>query len=119
MTLHSAIMTPEQLLRRSTAELQRCLEIVARVEDGVIPLVSTPIAPSLRAALQDIDLLSQCIDDIARCVSGLAESVHGMDGRDMTAIMRLIKLQDMRVRLEGGTMDSRKLVQREDMFVEF
>ena len=119
MTLHSAIMTRAQLLRRSAAELRRCMDIVSRVEDGVIPLVSTPIAPSLRAALQDIDLLSQCIDDIARCISGLADSVDGLDSINMDEILRIIKLQDMRVRLEGGTMDPRKLTQREDMFVEF
>ena len=112
-------LAPQQMLHRTVSELRRCLDIVSRVEDGVIPLISSPIHPDLRQALQDIDLLSQCIDDIARCLSGLAQAMGDTRGLDMAATLDTIKLQDMRTRLEGGVMDSRKVTQRQDIFVEF
>ena len=119
MAQKSTTIAPQQVMQRAVAELRRCLDIVGRVEDGVIPLISSPIHPDLRQALQDIDLLAQCIDDIARCLAGLALAVGETRGLDMGPTLDTIKLQDMRTRLEGGDMDSRKVAHRQDLFVEF
>jgi hypothetical protein len=116
MTLHPKIMAADQLLGGVNVELQRCLDLLLRIEEEVLPIVSFPIAPSLRAALQDIDLLSQCIDDIARCVRGIASTPALQTPLEAEVILATIRLQDMRLRLEGGTYDARKLETREDMF---
>lgn len=116
MTQHPKNMAADQLLGGVNSELRRCLELLLRIEEEVLPLVSHPIAPSLRAALQDIDLLSQCIDDISRCVCGMTTDTMAHVTLDAEAILSTIRLQDMRLRLEGGSYDARKLVSREDIF---
>ena len=116
MTAHPEKMPLDQLLKGIDAEVVRCMDLLLRIEEEVLPLVSHPIAPTLRAALQDIDLLSQCLDDISRSLKGAS----AIEGADFTAnvgtILSTIRLQDMRLRLEGGSYDARKLTKREDMF---
>jgi hypothetical protein len=104
------------VLDRIDAELRRCRSLLERIEEEVLPLVSHPIAPTLRAALQDIDLLSQCLDDISRSVLGVSHALDPQTKLNISAIMASIRLQDMRIRLEGGQYDSRKLIQKEEMF---
>jgi hypothetical protein len=116
MSIHPKTMPADQLLTGVNTELRRCLDLLLRIEEEVLPLVSRPISPTLRAALQDIDLLSQCIDDISRCVCGIAAADMAEITLDSEAILAPIRLQDMRLRLEGGVYDARKLVNREDMF---
>ena len=116
MTEHPAKMPLDQLLKGVEAEVIRCMDLLMRIEEEVLPLVSHPIAPTLRAALQDIDLLSQCLDDISRSLKGAA-GAEGADFRlEVGTILSKIRLQDMRLRLEGGSYDARKLINREDMF---
>jgi len=116
MTEHPEKMQFDRLLNRIEAEVIRCMDLLMRIEEEVLPLVSHPIAPTLRAALQDIDLLSQCLNDISRSLKGAATA----EGADFTlevgTILAKIRLQDMRLRLEGGSYDARKLTNREDMF---
>jgi hypothetical protein len=116
MNAHPEHMPLDQLLGGIEAEVTRCIDLLMRIEEEVLPLVSHPIAPTLRAALQDIDLLAQCLDDISRGLKGAASA----DGADVTLhvgpILSKIRLQDMRLRLEGGSYDTRKLTNREDMF---
>jgi hypothetical protein len=116
MTAHPAQLSAYDLLTRIGGELQRCRDLLERIEEEVLPLVAHPIAPTLRAALQDIDLLSQCLDDISRCVQGVSGALDPNDMVNAEAILSKIRLQDMRLRLEGGAYDSRKLTQREEMF---
>jgi hypothetical protein len=116
MTMHPKTMPADQMLTGVNTELRRCLDLLLRIEEEVLPLVSRPISPTLRAALQDIDLLSQCIDDISRCVCGMAGGNLAHVTLDAEGILSTIRLQDMRLRLEGGTYDARKLATREDMF---
>lgn len=116
MLNHPTQLSAVDILTRVEAELQRCRDLLERIEEEVLPLVSHPIAPTLRAALQDIDLLSQCLDDISRCVHGVAGSIACEIIIDVETILSKIRLQDMRLRLEGGQYDSRKLVQKEEMF---
>ena len=104
------------VLDRIDAELRRCRSLLDRIEEEVLPLVSHPIAPTLRAVLQDIDLLSQCLDDISRSVMGVAHAIDPQAKLDIAALLASIRLQDMRIRLEGGQYDSRKLTQKEEMF---
>jgi hypothetical protein len=116
MTAHPEKMPLGQLLKGIEAEVIRCMDLLMRIEEEVLPLVSHPIAPTLRAALQDIDLLSQCLDDISRSLKGAA-AAEGTDFTlDVESILTKIRLQDMRLRLEGGSYDARKLTTREDMF---
>ncbi|MFN3607069.1 MAG: hypothetical protein ACK4SS_07740 [Cypionkella sp.] len=116
MTVHPAEVSAHSLLIRIGGEMQRCRDLLERIEEEVLPLVSHPIAPTLRAALQDIDLLSQCMDDISRCVQGVSGALDPCDMVNAEAILSKIRLQDMRLRLEGGAYDSRKLTKREEMF---
>jgi len=116
MDNHPTTLTAGALLGGVKSELLRCNELLMRIEDEVLPLVSHPIAPTLRAALQDIDLLSQCMDDIARTVGGMAQSAVAPCPIDAAAILSPIRLQDMRLRLEGGTYDTRKLAPPDTMF---
>ncbi len=116
MTKHPETLTSAQLLGGVDAEVKRCMDLLMRIEEEVLPLVSHPIAPTLRAALQDIDLLSQCLDDISRCIIGIAASEPEPRPLNAEAILSKLRLQDMRLRLEGGSYDARKLTQREEMF---
>lgn len=116
MTNHPTHLSAVDILTRVDSELHRCRDLLQRIEEEVLPLVSHPIAPTLRAALQDIDLLSQCIDDISRCVRGVSDKLGADINIDAEAVLSKIRLQDMRLRLEGGQYDSRKLVQKEEMF---
>ncbi len=116
MTQNTSPVESRHFLGRVDAELRRCGDLLSRIEEEVLPLISKEITPSLRAALQDIDLLSQCIDDISRAVQGFAMGPSAADAIDLAPIMATIRLQDMRIRLEGGTFDSRKLTDRADMF---
>jgi hypothetical protein len=106
---------PEDLLRRCAAELHLCNEILTRVEDGVIPIISSPISAQLRIGLQDMDLLRQSIDDLAQYIAGLAKAMATPDRIDQDEILRAIKLQAMRVRLGGGDAPLRS----SESFVEF
>ena len=116
MTIHPEKMPLDQLLKGIDAEVVRCMDLLLRIEEEVLPLVSHPIAPTLRAALQDIDLLSQCLDDISRGLKGAATVDGAGFTVDVGTILAKIRLQDMRLRLEGGSYDTRKLTNREDMF---
>lgn len=116
MVSHPAQLSAFDVLTRIDTELQRCRDLLQRIEEEVLPLVSHPIAPTLRAALQDIDLLSQCMDDISRCVSGVADQFDRALVLEVSDIFGKIRLQDMRLRLEGGHYDSRKLTQKEEVF---
>ncbi len=106
---------PEQLLHRCAAELHLCNEILTRVEDGVIPIISSPISAQLRIGLQDMDLLRQSIDDLAQTIGGLAKAMADPDHIDQTEILRAVKLQSMRLRLGGGDAP----VRASESFVEF
>lgn len=116
MAHHPKTLTSAQLLSGVDAEIKRCMDLLMRIEEEVLPLVSHPIAPTLRAALQDIDLLSQCLDDISRCVKGIQQSERSPKTLDAEAILSKLRLQDMRLRLEGGNYDARKLNDREELF---
>jgi hypothetical protein len=116
MTAHPEKMPFDQLLVGIESEVIRCMDLLMRIEEEVLPLVSHPIAPTLRAALQDIDLLSQCLDDIARSLKGAAAAEGAGFTLEVGTILAKIRLQDMRLRLEGGSYDARKLTNREDMF---
>lgn len=107
--------TPEQLLHRCAAELRLCNEILTRVEDGVIPIISSPISAQLRIGLQDMDLLRQSIDDLAQTIGGLAKAMANHDPIDQDQILRAVKLQSMRLRLGGGYAP----VRSSESFVEF
>jgi hypothetical protein len=117
MSIHPKFMTSQALLNGVEAELKRCLDLMGRIEEEILPLISHPIAPTLRAALQDIDLLSQCLDDIGRCVHGLSAVESAREVVDSDVILSKIRLQDMRLRLEGGSYDSRKLSEKEELFL--
>jgi hypothetical protein len=116
MTEHPEKMPLDQLLNGVEAEVIRCMDLLMRIEEEVLPLVSHPIAPNLRAALQDIDLLSQCLDDISRSLKGAAAAQGANFTLEVGTILAKIRLQDMRMRLEGGSYDARKLTNREDIF---
>ena len=109
-------MTTADFMQGIESELKRCLDLLLRIEDEVVPIVAHSMVPSLRAALQDIDLLSQCIDDISRCVHAIGLQTNTHVDVDAAAILAKIRLQDMRIRLEGGDYDSRKLKNREEVF---
>lgn len=108
-------VTPEQLLHRCAAELRLCNDILTRVEDGVIPIISSPISAELRIGLQDMDLLRQSIEDLAECIGGLAKAMAEPTQIDQDEILRAIKLQSMRLRLGGGDAPLRS----SESFVEF
>ncbi len=110
-----AVPTPEDLLHRCAAELRLCNEILTRVEDGVIPIITSPISAQLRIGLQDMDLLRQSIEDLAQFMGGLAQAIAGSDRIDQDDILRAVKLQSMRTRLGGGDAPVRAI----DSFVEF
>jgi hypothetical protein len=116
MTEHPQEMTSGKLLFGIEAEVSRCMDLLLRIEEEILPLVSHPIAPTLRAALQDIDLLSQCLDDIKRTVHGAATAQGSGVTVNAESILSVVRLQDMRLRLEGGSYDARKLTNREEMF---
>lgn len=115
MTRAVAQSPPHQLLQRCVAELRLCNQILARVEDGVLPFISSPMAAELGVGLQDIDLLRQSIEDIAQFIDGLSHAMAGPDWVDPEEILRTIKLQSMRVRLGGGDTP----VRSSENFVEF
>ena len=116
MTTHPDQMPLDQFLKGIEAEVMRCMDLLFRIEEEVLPLVSHPIAPTLGAALQDIDLLSQCLGDISRCLKGTAAAQGADFTLNVGTILAKIRLQDMRLRLEGGRYDACKLTTREDMF---
>ena len=116
MTKHPETLNSSQLLSGVEAEVKRCMNLLMRIEEEVLPLVSHPIAPTLRAAMQDIDLLSQCLDDIARCISGITAADGAPRALNAEEILSKLRLQDMRLRLEGGSYDARKLTEREEIF---
>lgn len=114
--LRAAIqVTPEQLLHRCVTELRLCNDILTRVEDGVIPIISSPISAQLRIGLQDMDLLRQSIEDLAQYIGGLATAMADPDRIDPDEILGVIKLQSMRLRLGGGDAP----VRSSESFVEF
>lgn len=116
MTTHPEQMPLDQFLKGIEAEVMRCVDLLLRIEEEVLPLVSHPIAPTLGAALQDIDLLSQCLGDISRCLKGTAAAKEADYALNVGAILAKIRLQDMRLRLEGGSYEARKVPTREDVF---
>lgn len=116
MEAHPRSINTADVLHGIEAELKRCLDLLGRIEDEVLPIVTNAMQPSLRAALQDIDLLSQCIDDISRCVHGVALQKLSHVDIDAHSVLAKIRLQDMRIRLEGGSYDARKLTTREELF---
>lgn len=107
--------TAEQLLHRCVAELDRCTEVLAHLEDSLIPIISGPMSAQTRVGLQDLDLLRQSIEDIAHFMGGLAHAMGGPDQIDTEMILRTVKLQSMRVRLGGGEAPARPT----ENFVEF
>lgn len=119
MSQHPSHVPPDLLLARAASELRTCSEIVARIEDAILPLIATPIDQTLRAALQDVDLLNQCIEDVARGLAGLSAALVGQPDVNAEVILSQIRLQDMRLRLQGGSFDSRKLPQKEEIFGAF
>ena len=116
MTTHPEQMPLDQFLKGIEAEVMRCVDLLLRIEEEVLPLVSRPIAPTLGAALQDIDLLSKCLGDISRCLKGTAAAKGADFTLDIGTVLAKIRLQDMRVRLEGGSPDACELTTREDVF---
>jgi hypothetical protein len=115
MTRSFPKVTVDQLLHRCVAELRLCNDILSRVEDGVIPIISSPISAELRIGLQDMDLLRQSIEDLAQYIAGIADSMGGTQQVDTYDILRAIKLQSLRTRLGGGTAPVRST----ESFVEF
>lgn len=115
MSCALAQVTVEQLLHRCVAELRMCNHILTRVEDGVIPIISSPISAELRIGLQDMDLLRQSIEDLAQYIAGIADSMEGAQQVDQDEILRAIKLQSLRTRLGGGMAPVRST----ESFVEF
>lgn len=109
----AALPTRDHLLHRCVAELRLCTEILTRVENGIIPLINSPIAAELRVGFQDLDLLRQSLEDITQFVDGLAKT--GPDQMKTEEILRDLKLQSIRLRLSGGDVSGRP----SESFVEF
>ncbi len=116
MSIDPTQMNADDFMHGIESELKRCLDLLLRIEDEVLPIVAHSMVPSLRSALQDIDLLSQCIDDIARCVHAIGLQPNMAVSVDARAILSKIRLQDMRIRIGGGDYDTRKLSLREEIF---
>ena len=98
------------LLDRLTGELHRCTQLLAGIEGVVMPMIrsGTVSGGSVPHAMQDIDLLGQCLDDIAACLAAVASSPALAQAAPLRAdLLGILRLADMRFRLEGSvTVDT-------------
>jgi hypothetical protein len=102
-------------LERSSRSLSDCAELLARIEDGIAPLMARrpdlPVADgavqsavrSHAAALQGIDLLSQRLQDLARWLEGLAGAAQRNPPWlvDASGPLAQLHLAELRQRLQG------------------
>lgn len=108
------VLLPSLLLGRIAAELERCREILSRVEHSVHDIIDHHRLPqdagSWQRNLQDIDLLEQHLGDLAHCLSNAARDPALLTTPSLEArqILDGLRLDDLRQRLAGRNLHPRR-----------